>query len=144
CKKIEVKFSVSGRGLIVLDSGLHDSLDSGLQCLPNCGLQYLPDSGLQYLLDRYNMANENVPAPPPTRSDDQILPFAAWVPIGKSNFVLDSQKKQKNLIFQIYVDILQNINFFRAFTTSASVPAIYIQQFWNTLTYEAKTEAYSF
>nr|GEW95799.1 hypothetical protein [Tanacetum cinerariifolium] len=25
-----------------------------------------------------NMANENVPAPAPTRSDDQILPFAAW------------------------------------------------------------------
>ncbi|GJX67349.1 retrovirus-related pol polyprotein from transposon TNT 1-94 [Tanacetum coccineum] len=39
--------------------------------------------------DRYNMANENVPAPAPIRSDDQILPFAAWVPIGKSNFVLD-------------------------------------------------------
>ncbi|GJS78473.1 hypothetical protein Tco_0728354 [Tanacetum coccineum] len=33
------------------------------------------------------MANENVPAPAPTRSDDQILPFAAWVPIGKSNFL---------------------------------------------------------
>nr|GEV21208.1 hypothetical protein [Tanacetum cinerariifolium] len=32
------------------------------------------------------MADENVPAPAPTRSDDQILPFAAWVPIGKSNF----------------------------------------------------------
>ncbi|GJV30108.1 hypothetical protein Tco_1386556 [Tanacetum coccineum] len=31
-----------------------------------------------------------------------------------------------------------------AFTTLASVPAIYIQQFWNTLTYEAKTRAYSF
>ncbi|GJX16942.1 hypothetical protein Tco_0217774 [Tanacetum coccineum] len=44
----------------------------------------------------YNMANEIVPAPAPTRSDDQILPFAAWVP------------------------------------------------FWNTLTYEAKTGAYSF
>ncbi|GJW65917.1 hypothetical protein Tco_0117801 [Tanacetum coccineum] len=42
------------------------------------------------------------------------------------------------------MDILQNINFFRAFTASAFVPAIYIQQFWNTLTYEAKTRAYSF
>ncbi|GJR40860.1 hypothetical protein Tco_1216544 [Tanacetum coccineum] len=68
------------------------------------------------------MADENVPAPAPTRSDDQILPFVAW----------------------ISVDILQNINFFRAFTASASIPAIYIQQFWNTLTYEAKTRAYSF
>ncbi|GJV24492.1 hypothetical protein Tco_1377187 [Tanacetum coccineum] len=90
------------------------------------------------------MADENVLALAPTRSDDQILPFAAWVPIGKSNYVLDLQKKQKNLIFQISVDILQNTNFFRAFTASASVPAIYIQQFWNTLTYEAKTGAYSF
>ncbi|GJT08446.1 hypothetical protein Tco_0842908 [Tanacetum coccineum] len=47
------------------------------------------------------MADENVPALAPTRSDDQILPFAAWVPIGKSNYVLDLQKKQKNPIFQI-------------------------------------------
>ncbi|GJZ21658.1 hypothetical protein Tco_0558697, partial [Tanacetum coccineum] len=90
------------------------------------------------------MADENVPALAPTRSDDQILPFVAWMPIGKSNYVLDLQKKQKNLIFHISVYILQNTNFFRDFTASASVPAIYIQQFWNTLTYEAKTRAYSF
>ncbi|GJT11274.1 retrovirus-related pol polyprotein from transposon TNT 1-94 [Tanacetum coccineum] len=92
----------------------------------------------------YKMADENVPAPAPTRSDDQILPFAAWVPIGKSNHVLDLQKRQKNPIFQIAVDILQNTNFFRAFTASASVPAIYIQQFWNTLTYVEKAGTYRF
>nr|GFA95589.1 hypothetical protein [Tanacetum cinerariifolium] len=57
------------------------------------------------------MVDENVPAPAPTRSNDQILPFALWVPIGKSNFVLDLHKKQKNPIFQISVDILQNTNF---------------------------------
>ncbi|GKF11326.1 hypothetical protein Tco_0049252, partial [Tanacetum coccineum] len=71
-----------------------------------------------------NMADENVPTTAPTRSDEQILPFAAW----------------------IFVDIMGyyiNINFFRAFTASASIPAIYIQQFWNMLTYEAKTGAYS-
>ncbi|GJT13314.1 hypothetical protein Tco_0860356 [Tanacetum coccineum] len=67
------------------------------------------------------MADENVPAPAPTRSDDQILPFAAWMPIGKSNHVLDLQKRQKNPIFQIAMDILQNTNFFRAFTASASL-----------------------
>ncbi|GJU26466.1 hypothetical protein Tco_1165087 [Tanacetum coccineum] len=67
------------------------------------------------------MADENVPPPDPIRSDDQILPFTAWVPIGKSNFVLDHQKKQKNLIFHIFMDILQNTNFFRAFTASASL-----------------------
>ncbi|GKC23138.1 hypothetical protein Tco_1025288, partial [Tanacetum coccineum] len=32
------------------------------------------------------MADENVPALVPTRSDDQILLFDAWVPVGKSNF----------------------------------------------------------
>nr|GFA78296.1 hypothetical protein [Tanacetum cinerariifolium] len=58
------------------------------------------------------MAEENVPAPAPTRYDDQILPF--------------------------------NTNFFKAFTASTSIPSINIQQFWNTLTYEAKTRAYSF
>ncbi|GKC70824.1 hypothetical protein Tco_1116707, partial [Tanacetum coccineum] len=74
------------------------------------------------------MADENVPAAAPTRSDDQILPFVAWVPIGKSIYVLDLQKKQKNPIFQISMDILSNTNFFRAFTALASVPTIYIQQ----------------
>nr|GEU77175.1 hypothetical protein [Tanacetum cinerariifolium] len=67
------------------------------------------------------MADENVPAPAPTQSDDQILPFAAWVPVGKSNFVLDLNKKQKNPIFQISENIPQNTNFFRAFTASASL-----------------------
>ncbi|GJX11862.1 hypothetical protein Tco_0201721 [Tanacetum coccineum] len=63
------------------------------------------------------MAEENVPAPAPTRSDEQILPFKAWI---------------------------HNTNFFRAFTASANVPTIYIQQFWNTLTQEAKSRVYSF
>nr|GEW63121.1 hypothetical protein [Tanacetum cinerariifolium] len=71
------------------------------------------------------MANENVLALAHTNFDDQILSFTAWVPIGKSNFVLDLQK---NPIFQISVDILQNTNFFKAFTASASIPAIYLQQ----------------
>ncbi|GKD63386.1 hypothetical protein Tco_1305494 [Tanacetum coccineum] len=73
------------------------------------------------------MADENVPAPASTRSNDQLFPFAAWVPIGKRNHVLDLQKRQKNPIFQIAVDILLNTNFFRAFTAFASVLAIYIQ-----------------
>ncbi|GJW58392.1 hypothetical protein Tco_0105123 [Tanacetum coccineum] len=63
-------------------------------------------------------------------SDDEILPFNSWVPIRKSNFVLDLQKKQRNPIFQISMDIMQNTNFFRAFTASASVPAIYLDKDW--------------
>ncbi|GJV30904.1 hypothetical protein Tco_1391304 [Tanacetum coccineum] len=67
------------------------------------------------------MANENFLAHALIRFDDQILPFAAWVSIGKSSHVLDLQKRQKNLIFQIVVNILQNTNFFKAFTAYASL-----------------------
>ncbi|GJS00819.1 retrovirus-related pol polyprotein from transposon TNT 1-94 [Tanacetum coccineum] len=92
--------------------------------------------------DQDKMAEENIP--PPTRSDDKLVPVKACLPYGKSNLLVDLQKLQKNPIFRISVDILQNTNFFRAFTTSANVPSIYIQQFWNTLTQEAKSGVYSF
>ncbi|GJZ10310.1 integrase, catalytic region, zinc finger, CCHC-type containing protein [Tanacetum coccineum] len=75
----------------------------------------------QLFLTTDKMANENVSAPALTRSNDHILPFTAWVPIGKRNYVLDLQKRQKNPIFQISVDILSNTNFFRAFNASASL-----------------------
>nr|GEV81892.1 integrase, catalytic region, zinc finger, CCHC-type, peptidase aspartic, catalytic [Tanacetum cinerariifolium] len=56
----------------------------------------LPRERFVFLLPRLDkMADENVPAATPTRFNDQILPFAAWVPIGKSNFVLDLQRKQR-------------------------------------------------
>nr|GEW24396.1 retrovirus-related Pol polyprotein from transposon TNT 1-94 [Tanacetum cinerariifolium] len=69
---------------------------------------------------RNKMVQENVPAPAPKRSDEQILPFKAWLPIRKGNLLLDLQKFQKNHIFCISIDILQNTNFFRAFTASAT------------------------
>ncbi|GJV12957.1 hypothetical protein Tco_1354498 [Tanacetum coccineum] len=75
-----------------------------------------------FTLDK--MAEENIP--PPTRSDDQLVPVKACLPYGKRNLLLDLQKLQKNPIFRISVDILQNTNFFRAFTASTNVPSIYI------------------
>ncbi|GJS19168.1 retrovirus-related pol polyprotein from transposon TNT 1-94 [Tanacetum coccineum] len=95
------------------------------------------------------MADLNIPveqAPavaPPTRTDDQILPLSKWVPIGKSNSVLDVHKPQRNPIFPIVVALLKNTNFFRAFTTSSTIPAIYIQQFWDTMCFNSSTGLYS-
>ncbi|GKB85405.1 hypothetical protein Tco_0957677, partial [Tanacetum coccineum] len=79
------------------------------------------------------MADMNIPAndipaeqapafAPPTRMDDQILPLRKWVPVGKSNYLLDVPKSQRNPIFKVAVAILKNTNFFRAFTTSSSIP----------------------
>ncbi|GJU85197.1 hypothetical protein Tco_1292743 [Tanacetum coccineum] len=78
----------------------------------------------------------------PTRTDEQIVPRSQWLIIEKSNLLFNAQKIQKNPIFQISVDILSNTNFFRAFTASANVPAIYLQQFWNTMKYDEKTGVY--
>ncbi|GJZ89252.1 retrovirus-related pol polyprotein from transposon TNT 1-94, partial [Tanacetum coccineum] len=69
------------------------------------------------------MAEQNVPAQALARTDEQII--------------------QKNPIFHISVDILRNTNFFRAFSASASVPAVYIQQFWNSMKYDEKSGVYS-
>ncbi|GKF03509.1 hypothetical protein Tco_0030432, partial [Tanacetum coccineum] len=96
-----------------------------------------------------NILSNDVPAgqapaiAPSTRTDDQILPLLKWVPINKSNYVLDVLKSQRNLIFKVVMAILNNTNFFRAFTASSSNPAIYIQQFWDTMRYDSNTGIYS-
>ncbi|GKA92542.1 hypothetical protein Tco_0814467, partial [Tanacetum coccineum] len=94
------------------------------------------------------MADVNAPveqAPalaPPTRTDEQILPRIRWVPIGKSNCYLDAEKSQSNPIYKIAVDILKHTNFFRAFTASSTILAIYIQQFWDTICYDRNDGGY--
>ncbi|GJT00426.1 hypothetical protein Tco_0821595 [Tanacetum coccineum] len=81
------------------------------------------------------MADMNIPAndapieqapdvAPPIRMDDQILP------------------SQRNPIFPIAVALLKNTNFFRAFTASFTIPAIYIQ-FWDTMCFNSSTGLYS-
>ncbi|GKB24507.1 hypothetical protein Tco_0863908 [Tanacetum coccineum] len=134
--------------------------ESRFGAFPRGGLLYPPHGGLSnclaavwaYFLEicpnlipfqsiANTMADQNVPAQAPTRTDERILPYSQWLQIGKSNLLFDVQKIQKNPIFRISVDILRNTNFFRAFFASTSVPAIYIQQFWNTMKYDEKTGA---
>ncbi|GKA75971.1 hypothetical protein Tco_0782349, partial [Tanacetum coccineum] len=79
---------------------------------------------------------------PPIRTDEQIMPRIRWVPIGKSNCYLNEEKSQPSPIFKIAVDILKQTNFFRAFTASSTIPAIYIQQFWDTICFDSKAGSY--
>nr|GEY93896.1 histone deacetylase 14 [Tanacetum cinerariifolium] len=79
---------------------------------------------------------------PLVHTDDQILPRIRWVPIGKSNCYLDLDKSQSNPIYKIAVDILKHTNFFRAFTTSSTIPSIYIQQFWDTIRFNKSAGCY--
>ncbi|GKC08724.1 retrovirus-related pol polyprotein from transposon TNT 1-94 [Tanacetum coccineum] len=99
--------------------------------LPNSGLinSELPNGGLTYS----GLINSELPNGGLINSE---------LPNG-SNLLFNAQKIQKNPIFRISVDILSNTNFFQAFTASANVPAIYLQQFWNTMKYNEKTGVYS-
>nr|GEX07681.1 hypothetical protein [Tanacetum cinerariifolium] len=113
--------------------------------LANIFTKALPRERFEFLLLRLDtMANIKIPAndvpaeqapalAPLTRTNDQILPFCKWVPVGKSNYMLDVLRSQRNPIFNVVVAILKNTNFFRAFTVSSTIPAIYIQQFWDSI-----------
>ncbi|GJT79959.1 hypothetical protein Tco_1054301 [Tanacetum coccineum] len=103
----------------------------------------LPRLGMKNIMADVNAPIEQAPAvAPPTRTDEQILPRIRWVPIGKSNCYLDAEKSQSNPIYKIAVDILKHTNFFRAFTASSTIPAIYIQQFWDTICYDRTDGGY--
>nr|GEV17224.1 retrovirus-related Pol polyprotein from transposon TNT 1-94 [Tanacetum cinerariifolium] len=99
----------------------------------------LPRERFEFLLSHLGIKTPTLA--PPTHIDDQILPHIRWVPIGKSNCYLDVEKSQSNPIYKIVVDILKHANFFRAFTTSSTIPSIYIQQFWDTRIWEEFTQS---
>ncbi|GJY12314.1 hypothetical protein Tco_0381623 [Tanacetum coccineum] len=46
--------------------------------------------------NKNTMAEQNVLAQAPTRTDEQIVPRSQWLQIGKSNLLFDAQKIQKN------------------------------------------------
>ncbi|GJS61783.1 hypothetical protein Tco_0656567, partial [Tanacetum coccineum] len=102
------------------------------------------ENRLMLRFDKESMANaEHAPAmASPVRTDEQIVPRNRWVPIGKSNCYLNEEKSQPSPIFKIAVDILKQTNFFRAFTASSTIPAIYIQQFWDTICFDSKAGSY--
>ncbi|GJV36210.1 retrovirus-related pol polyprotein from transposon TNT 1-94 [Tanacetum coccineum] len=138
-KEMSSKFQMSMMGQMSFFLGLQVSQSPGGIFINQA--KYALETLKKYGMN--TMAEQNVPTQPPTRTDEQIVPRSQWLTIGKSNLLFNAQKIQKNPIFQISVDILSNTNFFQAFTASANVRAIYLQQFWKTMSYNAKTGVYS-
>ncbi|GKC06892.1 hypothetical protein Tco_0998502 [Tanacetum coccineum] len=151
--KIEWLNSTSWKRIIKTAGHSQQALPETVRILlPRLGMKSLTPETLRDVfkkerMSKHNvfntMAERNVPTQPPTRTDEQIVPRSQWLTIGKSNLLFNAQKIQKNPIFQISVDLLSNTNFYQAFTASANVPAIYLQQFWNTMKYNEKTGVYS-
>nr|GFA65277.1 hypothetical protein [Tanacetum cinerariifolium] len=64
--------------------------------------------------------------------DEDLVPSAQRLRIGRSNFRLPSDIQSKEPTLQVVYDVLRNSPFFRAFLVTADVPEIYMQEFWTT------------
>ncbi|GJS48377.1 hypothetical protein Tco_0598498 [Tanacetum coccineum] len=75
------------------------------------------------------MAEQNVPAQAPTRTDEQIVPRSQWLQIGKSNNSFSFARDYRRYhIFQISVDILRNPILLQSVLCSLLVSGRFIQQ----------------
>nr|GEU38609.1 hypothetical protein [Tanacetum cinerariifolium] len=78
-----------------------------------------------------------------TRDEKWVL-FAERVKISSINITLETTVPQKEEAFQVVIDIIKNSTCFKAFTISADVLEIFMQQFWFTIKEVQDTDSYEF
>ncbi|GKC90940.1 hypothetical protein Tco_1151589, partial [Tanacetum coccineum] len=78
------------------------------------------------------------------RADEELVPISEKVRSGLSNYRISLEKQQPDIIYRLYLEILKQYSFFNAFTGTADVLEIYMQQFWHTITYNLDTKTYFF
>nr|GEU42384.1 hypothetical protein [Tanacetum cinerariifolium] len=76
--------------------------------------------------------------------DEGWVPAAEMVKISPTNVRLETIVKQKEETFQVVIDVIKNSTYFKAFTISADVPKILMQQFWHTITKVKGSNSYEF
>ncbi|GJS13429.1 hypothetical protein Tco_0407901 [Tanacetum coccineum] len=76
--------------------------------------------------------------------DELWVPTAERVNISTTNVRLETTVKQKEKTFQVVIDVIKNSTCINAFTISADVPKILMQQFWYTITKIKGSESYEF
>nr|GEU37194.1 hypothetical protein [Tanacetum cinerariifolium] len=67
--------------------------------------------------------------------DDTLVPQEQRLRIGKCNYILSATFKPPEPTFQVALDVLSLTLFYQAFLITASVPAIYMHEFWATVSY---------
>ncbi|GJW83551.1 hypothetical protein Tco_0156696 [Tanacetum coccineum] len=67
--------------------------------------------------------------------DDALVPREQRLRIGNCNYRLSTTFKPKEPTFQVALDVLSLTPFYQAFLITASVPAIYMHEFWATVSY---------
>ncbi|GJR77878.1 hypothetical protein Tco_0090243 [Tanacetum coccineum] len=83
--------------------------------------------------------------------DDALVPREQRLKIGSCNYRLSTTFKPKEPTFQVALDVLSLTPFYPAFLITASVPAVYMHEFWTTASYhkhsirfKLNTKSYSF
>ncbi|GJU31629.1 hypothetical protein Tco_1175218 [Tanacetum coccineum] len=66
------------------------------------------------------------------------------VKISSTNIRLETTVPQKEETFQVVIDLIKNSTCFKAFTISADVPEIFMQQFWYSIKKLQGTDSYKF
>ncbi|GKB58871.1 hypothetical protein Tco_0915057 [Tanacetum coccineum] len=72
------------------------------------------------------------------------VPSAERVKISSTNLRLKTTVQQKEETFQVIIHVIKNSTFFKAFTISAEVPEIFMQQFWYTIKKVQGIDSYEF
>ncbi|GJS97103.1 hypothetical protein Tco_0804071 [Tanacetum coccineum] len=75
---------------------------------------------------------------------DRLVPSKERVKIGTTNVRLENTVPQKEETFQVIIDVIKNSTCYKAFTISAKVPEIFMQQFWYTIKKVSGTKSYEF
>ncbi|GKD68059.1 hypothetical protein Tco_1322149 [Tanacetum coccineum] len=65
--------------------------------------------------------------------DNALVAPEKQVKIGKCNMRIDPEKTQKDLTYQVVLDALALTTCYPSFLIIASIPVIYMQQFWATI-----------
>ncbi|GKB09721.1 hypothetical protein Tco_0838033 [Tanacetum coccineum] len=68
--------------------------------------------------------------------DDALVPREQRLTIGSFNYRLSTTFKPKEPTFQVTLDVLTLTPIYSAFLITVSVPAVYMHEFWATVTYQ--------
>ncbi|GKC07979.1 hypothetical protein Tco_0999589, partial [Tanacetum coccineum] len=76
--------------------------------------------------------------------DEKWVPFTERVKISSTNVRLETTVPQKEETIQVVIDLVKNSSCFKAFTISADVPEIFMQQLWYSIKKVQGTYYYEF
>ncbi|GKA63544.1 retrovirus-related pol polyprotein from transposon TNT 1-94 [Tanacetum coccineum] len=76
--------------------------------------------------------------------DEKWVPSIERVKISSTNVRLETTVQQKEETFQVVIDVIKNSTCFKAFTITAKVPKIFMQQFWYTIKKVKDSDSYEF